>query len=276
MGGVIILISALIGYVVFWSKNNMMATISMLALLFFGLLGFLDDFIKIKFKHNEGLKPYQKIIGQLGLALIIAIFIYMSDMVGGEISIPFTNITFDIGFWIIPFVVIFYIAVVNSVNLIDGLDGLCGSVSSVVLIVFAIILGLISKSLDAVYLSEINNIIILTLGVVGAIIGFLCFNSYPAKVFMGDTGSLAIGGFLASILALTRQYLIVFVIGAVYVMTTLSVIMQVVYFKFTKKRIFKMTPIHHHFESGAHESKVTFIYVLVTFVLGVLSIALYL
>ena len=276
MGGIIILISAMVGYVVFWNENNILSTICILSLLFFGLLGFLDDFIKIKFKHNEGLRPYQKVIGQFGLSIIIAIFIYMSDLVGGEILIPFTQKSFDIGFWIIPFVVIFYIAVVNSVNLIDGLDGLCGGVSSIVLIVIAIILSVTSKAFETVYLTEINNIIILTLGVAGAVIGFLCFNTFPARVFMGDTGSLALGGYLASILALTKQYLIIFVIGVVYVITTLSVIIQVVVFKTTKKRVFKMTPIHHHFENSNHEAKVTFIYVILTLLLGIMSIYLYL
>lgn len=276
MGGIIIIVSSFVGFLIFWKENNMLATISILSLLFFGMLGFLDDFIKIKFKHNEGLRPYQKVIGQVGLSLIIAIFIYMSDMVGGEILIPFTHKTFDIGFWIIPFVVLFYLAVANSVNLIDGLDGLCGSVSSAVLIVFGIILAITSKAFDAVYLSEVNNIIIVTLGVAGAILGFMCFNVYPAKVFMGDTGSLAIGGFLASIMALTKQYLLIFVIGALFVLTTLSVIIQVVYFKITKKRIFKMTPIHHHFECATHESKVTSIYMILTIILGILSICLYL
>lgn len=275
MGGIIIVLSAIIGYVFNWDKNNILATISILSLLFFGMLGFLDDFIKIKFKHNEGLKPYQKIIGQLGIATIIAIYIYMSDLVGGSVLIPFTNRAIYLGWFIIPFVIIFYIAVVNSVNLLDGLDGLCGGVSSIVFIVFSVVLAILSSALDSVYFQELNNIIIVTLGVAGAILGFLCFNFYPARVFMGDTGSLAIGGFLASILALTREYLLIFVIGAVFVVTSLSVIVQVFSFKVFKKRIFKMTPIHHHFEYYYHESKVTSLYYVVTLLLGVLTIALY-
>jgi len=274
MGGIIIILSSIVGYLCFWKTNNMFATISILSLLFFGLLGFLDDFIKIKFKHNEGLKPYQKIIGQLGLSIIIAVYIYKSDIVGSEILIPFVNKNFDIGFWIIPFVVVFYLAVVNSVNLIDGLDGLCGKVTFVVLVVLSVLIYLLTKNYDSVYLNELNNIIVITLGVAGAIIGFLCFNVYPAKVFMGDTGSLALGGFLASVLALTKQYLIMFIIGAVYVLTTMSVIIQVGVFKLTKKRVFKMTPIHHHFENGNHESIVANVYMFVTIILGVMTIAM--
>jgi len=162
------------------------------------------------------------------------------------------------------------------VNLLDGLDGLCSSVSSVVLGVFAVIIAITANSATGVYLNELNNIIIVTLGVVGAVIGFLCFNSYPAGVFMGDTGSLALGGFVASIFALTKQYFLIFVVGFVFVMTALSVIMQVFSYRVFKKRIFKMSPIHHHFEMYIHESKVTTLYVLLTILLGLLAIILYL
>ena len=275
MGGIIIVLSAVIGYCIFWRENNILATISILSLLFFGVLGFLDDFIKIKFKHNEGLKPYQKIIGQVGLSLIIAIFIYNSSLVGKEMLLPFSNVSIDVGFWIIPFVVVFYLAVVNSVNLIDGLDGLCSGVSSIVLLCFSVVVFIISSSFEMVYLDEINNIIIVTLGLVGAILGFLCFNIFPAKVFMGDTGSLAIGGFIASVFALTKQYLLICVVGIVYVLTSLSVILQVISYKLTKKRIFKMTPIHHHFESVSHESRVTLIYMILTFIISLMTIILY-
>lgn len=276
MGGIIFILSAVVGYFVFWKKNNILTTIAVMSLVFFGMLGFLDDFIKIKFKHNEGLKPYQKIIGQVGLSTIIAVYIYMSDMIGCEVVIPFSNIAIDLKYWIIPFVIIFYLAVVNSVNLIDGLDGLCGGVSAIVMISFVIITLILSKSVESVYLAETNNIIIVTLGVVGAVLGFLCFNSFPAKVFMGDTGSLALGGMIASLFALTRQYLLICIVGFVFVITSMSVIIQVLSYKLTKKRVFKMTPIHHHFESSVHESKVTVVYVIMTLIINVMTIALYL
>ncbi len=277
MGGVIILIAGVIGYLIFYRENNILATISILTMLSFGILGFLDDFIKIKLKHNEGLKPYQKVIGQLGISIIIAVYIYMSDLVGSEVVVPFTNYTFNLGWGIIPFVVFFFVAVVNSVNLIDGLDGLCGGVSSVFIFVFAIILSLLSSSLTGVYFEEVNNIIIVLFGVAGSVLGFLCYNGYPAKVFMGDTGSLALGGLIATTTALTRQYFLVCVIGVLYVLTALSVIIQVVVFKITKgKRVFKMSPLHHHFEVTSHEAKVTLIYVMITLIIGVLTIVAYL
>lgn len=274
MGGIIFLLASIVGYFFTLNTDNTLATISMLSFIFFGCLGFLDDFIKIKFKQNEGLKPYQKIVGQVGLASIIAVYIYMSGIVGSQMIVPFLNITIDVGAWIIPIVIVFYLAVVNSVNLIDGLDGLCGGVSSVVLISFSIVLLSLQSTFDGVYFNEINNIYIVTLSVCGGVLGFLCFNMYPAKVFMGDTGSLALGGFISSIFALTREYFLIIFLGIAYVITTLSVILQVISFKFTKKRIFKMTPIHHHFEKSTHESRVTSIYIILTIVVSALTLSL--
>lgn len=276
MGGIVIVCACLIGYVLFVRQNRVLSTICVMSLVFFGVLGFLDDFIKIKFKHNEGLKPYQKIIGQLGISVIIAVFVYKSDLVGSSLVIPFTSKAISIGWGVIPFVIVFYLAVVNSVNLIDGLDGLCSGVSSVVVFVFSIVLILISDSADGVYFNEVNNIIIVSLGLVGSLLGFLCYNCFPAKVFLGDTGSLAIGGFVASMFVLTRQYLLICIIGFMFLLTTISVIMQVGCYKVSGKRIFKMSPLHHHFEHYMHESKVVVIYVIVSLIIGLLTISLYL
>jgi len=275
MGGMIVILSAVVGFFAFWKKNNMLASICILSMVFFGVLGFLDDFIKIKFKHNEGLKPYQKMIGQIGISIIISIFVYNSSLVGDGVVIPFVNKVVSIGWWIIPFVIVYYLAVVNSVNLIDGLDGLCSGVSACVISGIAIVLLLIGSG-DMVYWEEINNIIIVSLGVVGALLGFLAYNVYPAKVFLGDTGSLAIGGFIASVFVLTRQYLLICVVGVVYVVTTLSVIIQVASYKIFKKRVFKMTPIHHHFEKTTHEAKVSRMYVIVTILISLMTISMYL
>lgn len=276
MGGIIFILASLIGYFIFFREDNILATIAMLSFLFFGILGFLDDYIKIKYKQNEGLKPYQKIIGQFGISIIIAIFVYNSELVGSECYIPFTNQTFSLGYWIIPFVVFVYLAIVNSVNLIDGLDGLCSGVSSSVIIIMSVIIYIFTKQFEGVYLNEIQNLIISCMGVGGAVLGFLCFNSYPAKVFMGDTGSLALGGLIASLTILTKNYLLIIIVGFMFVLTTLSVILQVGYFKLTRKRIFKMSPLHHHFEQNNHETKVVAIYIILTIIIGILSISLYL
>jgi len=276
MGGIIFIVSALLGYLFFWNVNNTLATIAILSFLFFGVIGFLDDFIKIRYKQNEGLKPYQKIIGQLGIAIIIAIFVFKSNLVGSQIYLPFSNLQIDLGWWIIPFVIIIYLATVNSVNLIDGLDGLCAGVSITVLFVLVLILNIVAGAFDGVYLAEMNNLMVVTLGLVGALFGFLCFNGYPAKIFMGDTGSLALGGYIASFIIFTKNPLIIFVVGLPYVLTSLSVIIQVAVYKICKKRVFRMAPLHHHFEKISNETKVVLIYILLTMILGFLSIALYL
>ena len=276
MGGIIFLLSSFVGYFVFFQKNNILATTVMLSFLFFGILGFLDDFIKIKFKQNEGLKPYQKIIGQLGISIILAVFIYNSQLVGTACNIPFSSKTIDLGFWIIPFVIFIYLAVVNSVNLIDGLDGLCGGVSAVVIVAMSILITIISSSIEGVIAIEHTNVVKVSLGVAGSVLGFLCYNCYPAKVFMGDTGSLALGGLIASMTILTRNYFLIIIIGIMFVLTTLSVILQVTYFKLTHKRIFKMSPLHHHFEQTTHETKVVAIYIIVTIVVSILTISIYL
>ncbi len=276
MGGIIFIVSAVIGYFIFFGKENTFATISILSLLFFGIVGFLDDYIKVKYHQNEGLKPYQKIVGQLGISIAIALFVYFSKMNGGLISIPFSDATIDIGFWIIPFVIFVYLAVVNGVNLIDGLDGLCAGVSSVVIIVLTVIFFLISRNWSGALYSEMEHLNIVSMGVVGGLLGFLCYNGYPAKVFMGDTGSLAIGGYLASMVVLTQNYLLICIVGIAYVLTVLSVIIQVSYYKLTHKRIFKMAPLHHHFEQYCNENKVVTIYIIVTLIIGILTITLYL
>lgn len=276
MGGLIFIIAGVIGFLLFWNKNNLFATISIMSFLFFGIIGFFDDFIKIKFKQNEGLKPYQKIVGQLGMAIVIAIFSYQSNLVGSCIALPFSNRLVDIGFWIIPLIIIFYLAVVNSVNLIDGLDGLCGGVSSIVIFVISIIITIISSSYSGVYFDELNNLVIVAFGVVGGLLGFIIFNSYPAKVFMGDTGSLAIGGFIASMCVFSKNYLLIMIVGVAYLITALSVIIQVIVYKATKKRVFKMAPLHHHFEQDFHEVKVVVGYVILSIIVGVMTICLYL
>ena len=276
MGGIIFLLSSFIGYFIFFSKHNTLATILMCSFLFFGVLGFLDDFIKIKYKQNEGLKPYQKIIGQFGIAIILAIFVYKSELVGTSCNIPFSQNTIDFGYWIIPFVIVVYLAVVNSVNLIDGLDGLCGSISTIVIIVMCIIISITTSSLDGVLSAETQNMIIVSMGIAGSVLGFLCYNAYPAKVFMGDTGSLALGGAIASLTIFSKNYFLIMIVGIMFVLTTLSVILQVASYKLTKKRIFKMSPLHHHFEQSTHETKVVAIYIIVTLLIGFLTISLYL
>lgn len=282
MGGLIFLIGSLISYFIFFNtKFNVIATLSLFSFLGYGILGFLDDFLKIKFKHNEGLKAYQKFVGQVGIAVILAIFIYKSNIVGSEIYIPFLYKTFNVGWWIIPFVVLFYVAVTNAVNLTDGLDGLAGGISFVVLFVVSIIISFIIDSISNLgdsflLVNEYTNLLIFLGGVIGSLLAYLVFNAYPAKIFMGDTGSLALGGLIAGVFALTRLYLLLLIVGIMFVLTTLSVIIQVIYFKITKKRVFLMAPLHHHFQlKGCNENKIVTIYIIISIIVGIFSIAMY-
>lgn len=277
MGGIIFLLSLIAVFLVSFNENCRLISVVVLVTFSYGLLGFLDDFLKIKLKHNEGLKAYQKFVGQLGIAIIIAIFIYKTNMVGNYIYLPFGMKTVEIGWWIIPFVVVFFVAVTNSVNLTDGLDGLAGGVSMVnvvciALVVIAVANGMELNQIKAEYLSIAN----VCFGLAGAILGYLMFNWYPASVFMGDTGSLALGGFIACALAFTNLYLMMFFVGIMFVLNTLSVVLQVGYYKLTKKRIFKMAPLHHHFEkSGIRETKIVFAYIAITIVMMFLSLIIF-
>ena len=280
MGGLIFIFGCIASLL--FMENNFLLSILSLAIMFsYGVLGFLDDILKIKNKHNEGLKPYQKIVGQVGIAVIIAIFIYNFGFLGSEINIPFVDISVDIGWWIIPFIIIFFIAVTNSVNLTDGLDGLAGYVSLIVILCLGVI-GvikynlLIDNGVNAELVSEYINLAIICFGVAGSILVFLLFNANPASVFMGDTGSLALGGFIASVSAFYQEYLLIVVIGIVFVLTAVSDIIQVVYYKLTKKRVFLMAPYHHHLErKGLSETKIVGLYVFITLIACIGTIVFY-
>lgn len=255
MGGLIFIFASIIASAFFLRGDYFWSMLCLLVMLFYGVLGFLDDFIKIKFHQNEGLKPYQKIIGQVGIALVIAFYVYFK--VGS--TLDFFGLKLNLYWGIIPFIVFFFVAVTNSVNLLDGLDGLASGVSMIYLVFMGVILAFLGW----------GNLALVSFAVVGGLIAFILFNGFPAKIFMGDTGSLALGGFIASIAVFSGTELILPILGLMFVLTALSDIVQVLHYKRTKKRIFKMAPLHHHFEQlGVHENKIVTIYIVITFVLG--------
>ena len=226
----------------------------------FGVIGFLDDYIKIVMKRSEGLNPVQKLIGQFIITGIFVYYLVCSDEVGTSMLVPFTGgfehgIYLDLGFLFIPFVFFVVLGTDNGVNFTDGLDGLCTSVTI-----------LVATFLTIISIGENSGISPSTGAVVGSLLGFLLFNVYPAKVFMGDTGSLALGGFVASSAFMMQIPLFIPIIGLIYLVEVLSVIMQVSYFKATHgKRIFRMAPIHHHFELGGwSETRVVAVFSIVT------------
>ncbi|MBQ9792448.1 MAG: phospho-N-acetylmuramoyl-pentapeptide-transferase, partial [Clostridia bacterium] len=238
---------------------------------------FLDDFIKFKFNRNLGLRAYQKIIFQLLISIAIGFYVYKSELLGGVLLVPFTKYTIDIGWWIIPVVAIIYLATTNSVNLTDGLDGLASSTTFSYMFVFiALILVLLQTvfvGFNEVQGVEIFNVLIVACVTVGAMLSFLVFNCFPAKIFMGDTGSLAIGSLVASVAVFTKLDLYIPIIGIMFVASAVSVILQVAYYKLTRKRIFLMAPLHHHFQMrGVHEVRITTCYTLVTVFVGALVV----
>lgn len=280
MGGVIFIINTLLLAFVFLQYDTTWFMTLMIS-VFFGVLGLMDDYLKVKYRQNLGLRPYQKIIGQLGISIIFALFVYFSYQ-GGNIFIPFTENSFDIKFWVIPLVVVVLIASSNSVNLTDGLDGLAGKVSLIYLVMFTIITSLVSNHLyqsgeTGQILSNIQNINILSMLFAGAILGFLMFNTSKASIFMGDVGSLCLGGYIGAAACVLGMELILPILGFCFVFSAISVILQVAVFKLKKRRIFKMAPFHHHLQmSGLSEPKIVAIYSAITLCIGIICIIFYL
>lgn len=256
MGGILFILSSLIVMLILGNKFNDKAMIALYSLIAFGFIGFLDDLLKILKKQSEGLKPGQKMILLLIFSIALAIYGYYN--LNTNLLIPFTSFEIQLGILYIPFVVIIYAATTNAVNLTDGLDGLATSVSILVLTFFTIVCFMMKETSLAVFCVVL----------IGGLIGFLKYNAYPAKIFMGDTGSLAIGGAISTVAIILEQPLLIIIVGGVYVFETLSVIIQVTSFKLTGKRVFKMAPVHHHFEKcGWSEIKIVTVFSLITAVL---------
>ena len=226
----------------------------------FGVIGFVDDYIKVILKRNLGLTAKQKFLLQLVVAIAFMFWAVYGEDISTVVKVPFTNLEADFGMFFIPFAVIVILGTVNSVNLTDGLDGLATSITIIVALFFMAFASFGTFPNDAVALFAAI--------LAGGLVGFLFYNKYPAKVFMGDTGSLFLGGAVCSMAILMEQPLALLIVGLVYVIETLSVILQVISFKTTGKRLFKMSPIHHHFEMcGWSERKIVAVFTSVTAVL---------
>jgi len=274
MGGFIFLLPALIFSLVEFKSFSIVAAALTAG---FCMLGFLDDFIKIRYSRNLGLKPYQKIIGQLGLSAAAGYFVYASGFIGSEIALPFTDVTLNMSWGIIPFVMLVYIATTNSVNLTDGLDGLAGYSSVAYFIGFCILIFLTyideSAKGNTAYAEQILSVGVFSASMLGGLLGYLVFNGFPAKIMMGDTGSLALGAGCASVAVFLKNPLLILTSGIMFVWSSISVILQVAYFKLTKKRIFLMAPFHHHLEmKGMHENRVVALYFVISLVGGALTL----
>lgn len=317
MGGLIIILATLVPVLLFAKLDNIYILLLIITTLWMGSIGFIDDYIKIKRKNKEGLKGRFKIIGQVGLGLIVGITLYFhpdvtvreNATIGQEVVIneksTITTIpllknnefdyadvitwideTWSVYAWLvfIPFVIFIVTAVSNGANLTDGIDGLAAGTATLIVLVlgvFAWVSGniIFSDYLNVMYIPDVSELVIFIAAFAGGLVGFLWYNTYPAQVFMGDTGSLTIGGIIAVLAVSVRKELLIPVLCGVFFIESLSVILQVGYFKYTKKktgvgkRIFLMAPVHHHFQKqGYHESKIVTRFWIITIALAIISL----
>ncbi|MDD4843078.1 MAG: phospho-N-acetylmuramoyl-pentapeptide-transferase [Anaerotignum sp.] len=259
MGGIAFLIAFAVA-AAFFMKGNLDGTVILMVTVCYGIIGFLDDYIKVVKKRSLGLRAAQKLLFQLIVTGAFCWYLYKSG-IGTEVYIPFGNgATIDLGILFIPFLVVTVLGTVNGVNLTDGLDGLAGGVTLIVAAFFAVVAWAAGSTISP-----------MCGAIIGGLLAFLIFNSYPAKVFMGDTGSLALGGFIAATAFILKMPIFILIVGFIYLLESISTMLQVGYFKLTKrkygagKRLFKMAPFHHHLEqSGWRETKVVTLFYVAT------------
>ena len=259
MGGIFMALAMIVVALIFIGECGSYLWAAVLGSIAFSIIGLIDDMKKVLEHNSKGLRAWQKIVLQLFFGMLVAIYAYYNPQIGSELYIPFWGQTLDLGIWYIPFCVIFMIALTNSVNLTDGLDGLAGSVTVVDAAAFALIFLAAEASVlqkDAMIFAGI---------LVGAVMGFLRYNTYPARVMMGDVGSFLLGGALSMLAIFSKLQLMVPIMGVMFMLSSISCILQVGSYKLRKKRIFKMAPLHHHFELlGVHETKIVSVYTLIT------------
>jgi phospho-N-acetylmuramoyl-pentapeptide-transferase len=288
MGGLIILLSVVVPVLLWGDIVSIYVILILSGTVFLGLVGFLDDYLKVIKKFPNGLIARYKLLGQVFVGLVVGIVIYISPEFSGFstlTTVPFLkNVNLDLSYLYIPAVVFIVTATSNAVNLTDGLDGLSIGVTVIVMIALALLSyfsgnAIFSNYLNIIYLPGAGELTVFVAAVVGAGLGFLWYNSYPAQVFMGDTGSLALGGAFGILAVLIKKELFIPILGGIFFMETISVIIQRTYFKYTKKkygegrRIFKMAPVHHHFEMlGWPEPKIVVRFYIIAIILAVVTL----
>lgn len=289
MGGLIIIFCVLIPVLLFGVLTNTYLNIMILATLWMGAIGFLDDYLKVIKKMKKGLIARYKLAGQITLGLIISLYLYFSPEFGNiatVTSVPFLKDTvIDLGLLYIPFIILFITGVTNAVNLTDGLDGLAAGLMGIValaLSVVAYITGRVDFSdyLNTIYLPGSGELTVFCFAMAGAMLGFLWFNAKPAQVFMGDVGSLSMGAAIATCSILLKKELLFFILGGIFIAEAASVTIQVTYFKWTKKRygegkrVFRMAPLHHHYEMlGMDEGKIVVRFWIIGILLAIFSLS---
>lgn len=281
MGGLLIVSSVILSTLSWARLDSSLVWLLLFVITFFGFIGGLDDYRKIAKKSSDGLSARGKLFLQFSGATVVGLFVILHPGFDGHLSVPFLkNIQPDLGWFYIIFAMLVIVGASNAVNLTDGLDGLATGptiVSSAVYLVFSYLAGniVMADYLQIPYVAGSGELAVFCGAIVGACLGFLWFNAYPAQMFMGDVGSLALGGALGAVAIIIKQEMLLAIVGGVFVMEALSVIMQVGYFKLTKgKRIFLMAPFHHHYEKkGWHETKVVVRFWIVSIILGFLALA---
>ena len=282
MGGLMILIGIIVSTLLWADLNNIYIWIVLFVCASLGLLGFLDDYLKIKYKNSSGINAKFKFFWQFSISLIaILILVYFTDHENIlELYIPFfKNLIINLGLFFIPFGIFVIIGSSNAVNLTDGLDGLATVPVMLVALSFSLICYLVgntifSNYLQIQYIPNVGELSVFCGSIVGSCLGFLWYNAPPAKIFMGDTGSLSLGGSIASVAIIAKHEIVLAIIGGLFVLETASVIIQVVSFKLTGKRVFKMAPIHHHFEKkGWAESTVVIRFWIISIILALIGLA---
>ncbi len=281
MGGLLI-IMALVSSVLLWSDlSNKYVWVVLFATLAFGGIGFWDDYLKVVKKQSLGLRAKEKFGLQIAASLLIGLFLYYfsGDQNAARLTVPFVKrLIIDLGWFYIPFAVVVMVGSSNAVNLTDGLDGLATGLVSIAAIANAVIVYLggnrvIAEYLNIPYILGSGELTVFCGAILGTCLGFLWYNTHPAEVFMGDTGSLSLGGALGALALVTKHELILIIVGGIFVVEAISVMLQVASYKLTGKRIFKMAPIHHHFEQiGWPESKVVVRFWIVGIILALISI----
>jgi phospho-N-acetylmuramoyl-pentapeptide-transferase len=279
MGGILMVLSTIVAAILWGDLRNNYVLLSLLALLWLGFVGFTDDYIKLKYKRSKGLSARAKLAGQLLLGAIVGVVIYLNPDLSTSIDVPFLkNVSLELGVFYIVFVILVIVGTSNAVNLTDGLDGLATGCVLMVVFSYGILTYLtghvrFSQYLFIPYIEGVGELTVLCAAILGACMGFLWFNCYPASVFMGDVGSLALGGFIGLTAILIKKELLLVIVGGVFVIEALSVILQVGSFKLRKKRIFKMAPLHHHFQMmGWPESKVIVRFWIVSAILALFTL----
>lgn len=282
MGGLLIILCILISILMWGDLKNIYIWTMIVALVGFGAIGLLDDYLKIVRKSHKGLRVYQKFGMQIALALLIGIFLYMNpkDPYTDILSVPFfKKWLFDLGWFYIPFSIIVIVGSSNAVNLTDGIDGLAIGLVAVAVMASGVLVYIsghkgLAQYLQVLYLPGTGELTVFCGAMFGAALGFLWYNSYPADIFMGDVGSLGLGGALGTLAVITKHEIVLAVVGGIFVIETISVMLQVASFKLTGKRVFKMAPIHHHFElKGWPEPKVIVRFWIIGIMLALLSLA---